>query len=330
MDREEDRKKITAIVPTFNEAARIGRVLDTLCTYSGFADIIVVDDGSADDTEEIIQSYPVQYIQHTSNKGKGYAMDIGVSLAKTDIVFFVDADVSGLTHQMIDDITRPVVDGDVDMFIGMRNRKIYYLHSIIAFVPLLGGERTVRKSLWKKLPPYYKHRFRVEAGLNFYAKYYGKGLQYKIIKGLSQVAKEKKYGFVQGMKQRIGMMANIITAQFKLQFVEVPESERNRRILAFIAFQGLLGMLVGGLFLAAAYFGPTTFLNALFAEEQREDPSTPIIHYLLYLSNITAVSTLIAIGLFLCTTNLLTFLLTFKKLLQVIRGISNKIKLRRP
>ncbi|PIQ77329.1 hypothetical protein COV82_05085 [Candidatus Peregrinibacteria bacterium CG11_big_fil_rev_8_21_14_0_20_46_8] len=229
MDGKTDRRRVTAIVPTYNEAERIHEVLKVLTAYPHFTEIIVVDDGSTDDTEQVVKKFPVRYVQHTKNMGKGRAMDFGVQETKSDIIFFVDADVKGLTHDVITQIIEPVLHEKVDMFIGMRNRKIYYVHRILAFVPLLGGERAVTKELWEKVPQYYKHRFRVEAGLNFYARYYGKDFEYKVFRGLSQRIKEKKYGFVKGFLQRIAMFYNLLSAQLRLEFTDIPESRRRHR-----------------------------------------------------------------------------------------------------
>lgn len=232
MVRQANNKKITAIVPTYNEVGRIERVLNVLTTYPGFKEIIVVDDGSTDDTEEVLKKYQVRYIKNQVNRGKGYVMNLGVKNAKSDIIFFADADVSGLSHEIIDNITRPVLDGEVEMFIGMRNRKVYYLHYAILLIPLLGGERALTKTLWQTLPDYYKHRFRVEAGLNFYAKHFGKGFRYKVFKGLSQVIKERKYGLKDGLKQRWDLYAGLISAQLRLQFIDTPQLVKKRRSMS--------------------------------------------------------------------------------------------------
>lgn len=326
MADQKTNKRITAIVPAYNEASRIEGVLAVLTAYPNFKEIIVVDDGSSDNTEEVIRKFDVRYAKNTANKGKGYAMNRGVSLASGDIIFFCDADISGLTHQIIDEITRPVLDGEVDMFIGMRNRKWYFMHQIITIIPLLGGERAMTKSLWQKLPVYYKQYFRIEAALNFYAVYYGKGFQYKIFKGLSQVIKEKKYGLWDGTKQRWGMMFNIFAAQLKLHFVHIPESAKNRRLLGIIALQSAAGMALGVLFFAAAYFGPTDFVRSIFSEELREDPAAPFVHFLLLFTDITTVSTITAIGFLIFLPNAITFLFTFPKLSNLLYGLIDKIK----
>ncbi|GEM_PF-179155 len=329
MAKQEDRKTITAIVPAYNEAARIGRVLSMLTTYPHFEEVIVVDDGSTDDTEGIVRQYPVRYVKNVRNKGKGHAMDTGVALSKGDIIFFADADVAGLTHEIIDDILKSVVSGAVDMSIGMRNRKIYYLHSIIFFIPLFGGERALTKNLWQMLPGYYKHRFRVEAGLNFYARYYGKGFDYKVFQGLSQVIKEKKYGLREGLRQRWHLCTNVVSAQLELQFVDIPKSAKNQRTSALVALQSLGGMFLGILFFAAVYFGPQDFVYTVFAEALLEDPSTPFVDFLLYFVGVVSINTLLMIGTTLVTVNLILLLLTIKRLSYLSNGILYKIRSKR-
>ena len=222
MTRKTRTAAVTAIVPTYNEAARIGRVLDVLTAYPGFAEVIVVDDGSWDGTERVAQRYPVRFLQNKKNRGKGFAMNRGVELAKTPIVFFADADVVGLTHEMIDQLVLPVVHEEVDMCIAMRGRWIYHLPGVLACIPHLGGERAVQKTLWNALPDYYKHRFRVETGLNYYAKHGGKGFYSIVFDDLTQVIKEKKYGFLRGTWLRWQMSYNVFTAHLRLKFIDHP------------------------------------------------------------------------------------------------------------
>jgi len=313
MGKEEINKRVTAIVPAYNEAKRIKRVLDVLTTYPKFEEIIVVDDGSDDNTEKIVGNYDVRYVRNPINKGKGYSMDLGVKLAKGDILFFADADVSGLTHQIIDEITEPVLNDEVEMFVGMRERKIYFLNFIMLFVPLLGGERALTKELWEKLPDYYKHYFRVETGLNFYAKYYGRGFKYKTFAGMTQTIKEKKYGFFKGVKQRWRMILNLLSAQLKLQFVDIPKSIRSKRMAIGTYLQSLIGVLVGILLILSAYVGPQKFLYMIFEEKLQEDPSTPLVNFLLDLVRLTSRDTVITVGTTIFIINLLIFMIIVKK-----------------
>ncbi len=78
MDSQPTRSGVTAVVAAYNEAARIGVVLDVLTTYDGFDEVVVVDDGSTDGTGEAVSAYPVTYLRVEPNQGKGHAMDVGV------------------------------------------------------------------------------------------------------------------------------------------------------------------------------------------------------------------------------------------------------------
>lgn len=326
MARQKNLKTVTAIVPAFNEAGRIGAVLSVLTTFPDFEEIIVVDDGSVDNTQEVVESFNVHYLKNAGNRGKGYSMDRGVNLATSEVVFFCDADVTGLTHEIIREIVDPVRKGEVDMFIGMRNRRWYLVHKLITFVPLLGGERAVTRELWQRTPAYYRQYFRIEAGLNFFALYYGNGFQFKIFRGLSQVIKERKFGFKEGTLRRWRMISNIVAAQLRLHFKDSPEFVRNRRLLALIALQSAAGLILGVLCFAAAYVGPTRFVFMLFAKELVEDPGAPLVHLLLYITRITATGTVAAVGLALFIPNLITFLFTFRKLGGWFYGLVYKSK----
>jgi glycosyltransferase involved in cell wall biosynthesis len=326
MDQQENRKRITAVIPAYNEASRIGPVLEVIASHPHIDEVIVVDDGSSDRTEDVVRAFHVRYVKNAENRGKGYSMDRGVSLAKHEVIFFCDADVIGLSRGIVDEIIGPVASGRIGMFIGMRNRKWYCAHQIVSFIPLLGGERALTRTLWQKIPAYYKHCFRIESALNFYAIYYGDGFQYKIFRGLSQVIKEKKYGFRNGTRQRWRMFYHIFSAQLKLQFVHIPESSRNSRILSLLSLQSLIGMIFGGLFLAAVYFGPDNFINALFGRELSDGSHAPVAQFLWNFANATAASTIALMGILILIPNAFIFLLTFKKLGFLLYGLNYKIR----
>ncbi|MDO8572325.1 MAG: alpha/beta fold hydrolase [bacterium] len=203
--------KATAIVPSYNERMRIGDVLSALIRARMISEVIVVDDGSTDGTEEYIaKTFPsVVYLRNEKNCGKAFSMDRGVKQARENIIFFCDADLRGLIPEHIDAMVTPVSDGRYDMNIGIRSNIMQKL-----FLPfaLNSGERALKKDVWHNLPGFYKKGFRIEAGLNYFVYFHSiNGVGYKIFPYF-QTLKEKKYGFLEGSVRRWKMNVDVVAA----------------------------------------------------------------------------------------------------------------------
>lgn len=212
-------KTVTAIVPCYNEAKRIESVLDNLVKVPLFSEIIVVDDGSTDDTFERVKKYPVTYLRNPKNLGKSAAMERGVEASTGEILFFCDADLVGLKPEIIETIIQPVIDEETDMSIGVRANK---MQRLTKFSALLSGERALKRELWEELPSYYKKNFRIETGLNKYAKHYGRGFEYHLFDDYFQTLKEVKYGFIKGFQRRMLMYWDMYIAAVTFRFFHYP------------------------------------------------------------------------------------------------------------
>ncbi len=93
--------KLSIIIPAYNEEKRIGQTLDFICNYlqrqSYRGEILVVDDGSSDRTQEVVQKKmatcrELRLLSYGRNRGKGYAIRYGVRKAKGEYILFADAD----------------------------------------------------------------------------------------------------------------------------------------------------------------------------------------------------------------------------------------------
>jgi glycosyltransferase involved in cell wall biosynthesis len=115
-------KAVWVVVAAFNEAVRLGMTLDALCRYC--ANVVVVDDGSADNTSALAMAYPVWVLRHIINCGQGAALQTGVDFALeqgAEVIVTFDADGQHAPEE-IERVVAPVRSGQADVVLGSRFR----------------------------------------------------------------------------------------------------------------------------------------------------------------------------------------------------------------
>lgn len=110
----------TCLIPAYNEAARIGPVLDAVLALPLLAQVIVVDDGSTDDTQAIARAKGAQVIRTPGNLGKTRALALGLQSVQTSHVVLIDADLIGLSAQALTALIDPVRNGTATATISLR------------------------------------------------------------------------------------------------------------------------------------------------------------------------------------------------------------------
>ena len=111
--------KVSIVVPAYNEALAIGDVVKALIDGCHGAEIIVVNDGSNDETGKIAEQAGATVINHRQNRGYGASLATGIRKASRDYVLMCDAD----GQHRLEDVKRIVeaVDG-FDMVVGARGK----------------------------------------------------------------------------------------------------------------------------------------------------------------------------------------------------------------
>lgn len=206
--------KVSAIVPAYNEAERIGPVLQALLGSKKVDEIIVVDDGSTDNTAEVAKSYGVEVLSLPRNMGKAAALDHGVKLAKNDVFLFLDADLVGLRPEHIDRMIEAYERKSLYMVIGVfkEGRPHTDLSQVIA--PYLSGQRVLNRDLWERVRKHERMDFGVEMALTKLALKEGWEEERVELNGVTHVMKEEKRGFPQGLVDRLKMYGDIIRSVF--------------------------------------------------------------------------------------------------------------------
>jgi dolichyl-phosphate beta-glucosyltransferase len=131
---------LSVVIPAYNEAARLGNTLPAVVDYLRQnlpeAEVIVVDDGSSDETPELARrafqdagNLRTSVISYKSNLGKGRAVRLGLLAARGEVALFSDADLSTPITEA-PKLIEPILGGECDVAFGSRalNRELIGVH----------------------------------------------------------------------------------------------------------------------------------------------------------------------------------------------------------
>jgi len=117
----EKTQKIYIVIPAFNEALSIEKVIEDLFEY-GYKNIVVVDDASTDKTSKTVEIFNIFLIKHPVNMGPGAAVKTGIDFAildGADIIVTFDADGQHLAKD-ISALVEPIISNKADISLGNR------------------------------------------------------------------------------------------------------------------------------------------------------------------------------------------------------------------
>lgn len=174
--------KIVCVVPVYNEENLISSTVKNLKKIDFIDEIIVVNDGSKDNTLEVINNLNVRVIDLGRNYGKGYAIRTAVKDLEFDYLVLVDGDL-GETSIQVEKLILPVVNGETDVTIAKfaeRNtltdtkggfgivmkfaKKGVYFFTKKEVNASLSGQRVYRKEVLEKID-YIPDRYGIEVAM---------------------------------------------------------------------------------------------------------------------------------------------------------------------
>lgn len=147
--------KSAVIIPVYNEGERILAPIHAAQDYPHIDEVVVVNDGSVDRTEEILDTIDgITVLAHPDNRGKGEALDTGMEHARAnghEATVFLDGDLVGIEPYHIKELLAPL-DDEAYMTIGYLGlRKAFVKKAILNHWGALSGQRAIRSEVWDSL-----------------------------------------------------------------------------------------------------------------------------------------------------------------------------------
>lgn len=203
--------KVSCIIPAYNEEKRIRNVLEIVAVHPLIDEIIVIDDGSVDETKKIVLGFEkIKLIIHEYNLGKSASLYDGIKNSSGEYLVFLDADLTNLKEKDLTHIILPVLSGSADISMSLRkNTPIWWR---VIGIDAITGERVLPKI---NLMPYaekilHLRPYAFEVFLNELVIKNKQKVKVVPWPTVGQLSKSDKKGIVLGLLGDFNMMKEII------------------------------------------------------------------------------------------------------------------------
>jgi len=196
---------VSVVIPALNEEHTIAEIVRTAKTVELVDEIIVVSDGSIDNTPSIAVSCGAKVIVFPENRGKGAAIKAGVENCSGDIILLMDADLIGIKPHHIKNLLMPVIKNDADMTIGVFRHGRLATDLAHRISPYLSGQRALKREILNEINSIAAAGYGIEIALTRYVEKNNIRVSKVELEELTHMTKEQKYGLVRGFGKRMKM-----------------------------------------------------------------------------------------------------------------------------
>lgn len=197
------------VISARDEAPTIAAVVAAARSAPGVARVLVVDDGSSDDTPDIARRAGAEVIASHGNGSKALAMASGVAATHNEVLVFFDADILGMKPSHFEQLARPVLEGSFAMCCGLVDygplRNALFLR-----LPPITGLRAVRREVFAAIPPARLNGFQIEIMINEVVARGRLRSAITVLAGTDHRSKVDKLGWRSGVRARWAMAIELL------------------------------------------------------------------------------------------------------------------------
>ena len=197
-------KKISCIIPFYNESLKPVHVVEAVTKLKSLSQIIAVDDGSENQStnKKLLQKFPDIIIRRISvNKGKAFAVRLGLTFVKGDYVLLLDGDLIDINIQELAEAIKKIIKyPEIDMIILRR-----VADKTAAIIPwlrddiVLSGQRILKTKDLRKVFSKKIEGYRLETEINSYMMENNKKVFWMPF-SVQNIHKQHKWGYWEGLK----------------------------------------------------------------------------------------------------------------------------------
>jgi len=225
---------VSCLIPAYNEGRNIGRVLEVVHKLSFLDEIIVLDDGSSDNTAEVVRQYQqktnaLKLLASTVNCGKTTTIRRGVQACRGNLVVIIDSDLINLSPHNVRRLIAAITDQAYDMAILDRagDRKAIWGWTNCA--RFFGGERAFRKRDFLQIEFPERGGFLLEIIMNLHFIRGRKRIKTIFCDNLFTVHDYHKHGLLKGVKHYWQISRDILVLSGVIDFLkQVYQIEEDR------------------------------------------------------------------------------------------------------